>query len=62
MFLRVPNYSTFKSSFTLGLLPAYAVLIASAFALLPQSAGTRALISGYVFAWLGFGYAAYFVW
>jgi hypothetical protein len=62
MFVTVPAYSAVKSSYALGLLPCFAVLMASGIGLIPRSAPSRAVVSGYVFSWLAFTYIAYFAW
>jgi hypothetical protein len=62
MCLAVPIYSNVKSSYALGILPCVAILIASAFRLLPRNAASRAIVSGYLFSWLAFAYVSYFVW
>ncbi len=59
-FLISPFISTFKSTFTLGLIPCYAVLLTSSFEKLLRTTTTRVLVSGYLFTWLAFGYVAYF--
>jgi hypothetical protein len=62
MFFTVPAYSTVKSSYALGLLPCFAILMTSGIGLIPRSAPSRAIVSGYVFSWLAFAYTAYFAW
>jgi hypothetical protein len=34
----------------------------SGIGLIPRSAPSRAIVSGYVFSWLAFAYTAYFAW
>jgi hypothetical protein len=62
MFFAVPAYTATKSTYALGLLPCFAVLMASGIGLIPRSAPYRAIVSGYVFSWLAFAYIAYFAW
>jgi hypothetical protein len=58
----VPAYTATKSTYALGLLPCFAVLMASGIGLIPRSAPSQAIVSGYVFSWLAFAYIAYFAW
>jgi hypothetical protein len=62
MFFTVPAYTATKSTYALGLLPCFAVLMASGIGLIPRSAPYRSIVSGYVFSWLAFAYIAYFAW
>ena len=61
-FFTVPAYAATKSTYALGLLPCFAVLMASGIGLIPRSAPFRSVVSGYVFSWLAFVYTAYFAW
>jgi hypothetical protein len=61
MFLRLPIYSTVKSTYTMGLAPCYGALFAWGFDLLPKHAAVRALLVGYLAAWLAFVFRAYFI-
>ena len=60
LFLRLPVYSTVKSTYTLGLAPCYGVLFAWGFDLLPRRRALRAAVAGYLTAWLAFVFRAYF--
>jgi hypothetical protein len=62
MFFTVPAYTATKSTYALGLLPCFAVLMASGIGLIPRSAPSQVVVSGYVFSWLAFAYIAYFAW
>ncbi len=62
MFFTVPSYSAVKSSYALGLLPCFVVLITSAIGVIPRSRISGAIVSGYMFSWLAFAYIAYFAW
>jgi 4-amino-4-deoxy-L-arabinose transferase-like glycosyltransferase len=59
LFLSLPVYSTVKSTYTLGLAPCYGVLIAAGFERLPRHAAVRALVAGYLCAWLALVFRAY---
>ena len=60
LYLRLPIFSTVKSSYTLGLAPCYGLLFASGVDLLPRRPVVRALLAGYLVAWLVFVFRAYF--
>ena len=60
LFVRLPVFSTVKSSYTMGLAPCYGVLFAWGADLLPRRAATRAILAGYLTAWLAFVFRAYF--
>jgi hypothetical protein len=60
LFLSLPVFSTVKSTYTLGLAPCYGVLIAAGFERLPRHAAVRALVAGYLAAWLALVFRAYF--
>ena len=60
VYLRLPIFSTVKSSYTLGLAPCYGLLFAWGADLLPRRPAVRALLGGYVTAWLAFVFRAYF--
>jgi hypothetical protein len=49
-----------KSTYALGLAPCYGVLFAWGFDLLPRSRAMRAVVAGYLAAWLAFVFRAYF--
>jgi len=60
MYLKLPIYSTAKASYSLGLLPCYALLIAFGLANLLENEKLKKLILGF-FAWWGFSsYLGYF--
>lgn len=54
LFASLPVYSTTKGTYMLGLAPCYGLVIAWGFAGLPAGRVGRALLSGYLVAWLGF--------
>jgi hypothetical protein len=60
LFLMVPTYSSAKATYALGLTPCIALLCASGLAPVLRYGAGRILVSGYVCAWLGIGYSAYF--
>ena len=60
LYLRLPIFSTVKSSYTLGLAPCYGLLFAWGVDLLPRRSAVRALLAGYLAAWLAFVFRAYF--
>jgi hypothetical protein len=62
LFITVPHYSAVKGTYTLGLIPCYAVLIASGFNVVIRNRISRAIVAGYLCSWCVFGYVAYFVW
>jgi succinate dehydrogenase hydrophobic anchor subunit len=51
LFLIVPIYSAGKATYTLGLIPCYAVLFAYGFDILTRSALTKALLQGIIGCW-----------
>jgi len=60
LFVSLPVYSTVKSTYALGLAPCYGVLFAWGIDLLPRGRAVRALVAGYLVAWLAFVFRAYF--
>jgi len=60
LFIRLPVYSTVKSSYALGLAPCYGLLFAWGVDLLPRRPAVRALLAGYLAAWLAIVFCAYF--
>jgi 4-amino-4-deoxy-L-arabinose transferase-like glycosyltransferase len=60
LFLRVPHYSAVKATYTLGLLPAYAVLAASGFEPLIRRPAARSVIVGALACGAMAAYRAYF--
>lgn len=60
-YLRLPIYSCAKASYTLGLVPCYAILVAAGLAPLRQSPWSRALVDGWLVASGAGFFAAYFV-
>lgn len=60
LFLRIPVYSTVKATYTLGLLPCYVLLITAGLALVWRHPLARAATAGYVCAWAGCSYFAFF--
>ncbi len=61
LFLKVPMYSMVKATYTLGLIPAYAVLAASGFEPLLRGPLTRAAVAGLVACGSVSAFLAYFV-
>ena len=54
LFASLPVYSTTKSSYTLGLIPCYGLLIAWGFDALPERRWVRVTVWSYLCGWLGF--------
>lgn len=61
LFLRVPFYCVSKATYTLGLLPCYAVLAASGFETLGRGRPARAALHALTACWALLSYGAYFV-
>ena len=61
LFLTIPIYSVGKASYTLGIIPCYAVLSAGGFEMLTRTKLARAIINGIIACWAVGVYAAYFV-
>lgn len=61
LFIKVPIYSTVKATYTLGLIPCYAVLCAAGFRMSMGSSLARAFVFGSVAAWAVSAYLAYFI-
>ena len=59
--LRVPYYCVIKATYTLGLLPCYAVLLAAGFGVLTRARIARAAVYGLLSCWGLAAYLAYFV-
>ena len=61
LFLTVPIYSIVKGTYTLGVIPCYAVLGASGFEMLTRRRPAKTLGFGILLCWAFSSYAAYFV-
>jgi len=61
LFLTLPIYSTAKATYTLGLIPCYAILAARGLSLLMRNLYLRATIYSGIGCWALFAYLAYFV-
>lgn len=61
LFLVLPIFSTAKATYTLGLLPCYALLGAAGLGYMARNVLVRAAIYGILVCWAVFAYAAYFV-
>ncbi|HID29625.1 MAG TPA: hypothetical protein EYP19_06415 [Desulfobacterales bacterium] len=61
LFLTVPIYTTAKATYTLGLIPCYAVLSAGGFEILTARPLLRAIVYGIVACWAVDVYLAYFI-
>lgn len=61
LFIKVPIYSTVKATYTLGLIPCYAVLCSAGFNALTGSSVARAFVFGSVASWAVSAYLAYFI-
>jgi len=60
-FLSLPIYSTAKASYTLGLLPLYAILLCAGIQTLTRNPFARAVACALVVSWAAFSWAGYFV-
>lgn len=60
-FLALPIWSTAKASYTLGLLPLYAILLCSGIDTMARSESARVLAGGVMLSWAVFSFAGYFV-
>lgn len=58
-YLSLPIYSTAKASYTLGLMPLYAILVAGGFRAMPRDGVARAVATGLFVAWAGFAFFGY---
>jgi hypothetical protein len=61
LFVSIPIYSTAKATYTLGLIPCYAVLGAAGFEILTRKPFIKAIVYGSVGCWAVAAYLAYFV-
>jgi hypothetical protein len=61
LYAMLPIYSTTKSTYSLGLLPCYAVLTASGLEPFLRGPLTRAVAAGYLSSWAACSYLAFFV-
>ena len=61
LFLIIPIYSTAKATYTLGVIPCYAVLSAAGFDVLIRGPLRRAIVFGVIACWAVGAYLAYFV-
>jgi hypothetical protein len=59
--LRVPSFSTIKATYTMGVVPCYAIIAATGFERLTRLAAVRVLVAGAMAAWGFAAFAAYFV-
>jgi hypothetical protein len=60
-FLQVPYYCVIKATYTLGLLPCYAVMVAAGFGVLTSGRVARGVVYGLLTCWGLAAYLAYFV-
>jgi hypothetical protein len=60
-FLNVPYYCIVKATYTVGLLPCYAVLLAAGFGVLTRTRIARAAVYGLLTCWGLCAYLAYWV-
>ncbi|TFG96436.1 MAG: hypothetical protein E4H13_12130 [Calditrichales bacterium] len=61
LFLTVPVYSTAKATYTMGIIPCYAVLCAAGMDMLRQRLYIKALTNGFLVCWAAGAYFSYFV-
>jgi hypothetical protein len=62
LYFQLPIYSTAKATYTLGLIPCYAILGAAGFDLMMRNIVLRAVVYGGMACWALFAYLAYFPW
>jgi hypothetical protein len=61
LMLRIPSFSTIKATYTLGVLPCYAIVAAAGFRPLVRRVPARAVVNGGMACWAAAAYAAYFI-
>ena len=61
LMLRIPSFSTIKATYTMGVLPCYAILAAAGFRPLLRPRLGRAVVNGGMACWAVAAYAAYFI-
>jgi hypothetical protein len=61
LMLRIPSFSTIKATYTMGVLPCYAIVAAAGFRPLVSRSPGRAIVNGGMACWAMAAYAAYFV-
>jgi hypothetical protein len=61
LMLRIPSFSTIKATYTMGVLPCYAIVAAAGFRPLVGRRPGRAIVNGGMTCWAVAAYAAYFV-
>lgn len=61
LMLRIPSFSTIKATYTMGVLPCYAIVGAAGFRLLLQWVAGRAIVNAAMTCWALTAYLAYFV-
>ncbi len=59
LYLRVPNFSTVKGTYLVGLLPVYAVVLSHGLASVSRGRRSRAVAAGFVAAWCLTAYVAF---
>jgi hypothetical protein len=59
--LRIPSFSTIKATYTMGVVPCYAIIAATGFERLTRLGAFRVLVAGAMAAWGFAAFAAYFV-
>jgi len=60
LYLKLPFYSTVKATYTTGLTPVYALLVATGLGMLMRGTVVRAVIYGWMACWAAFVYISYF--
>jgi hypothetical protein len=61
MYVTVPVWSTAKATYTLGLIPCYAVVCVSGLELLSRNNLLRAAVNGCLACWAVSSYCSYFI-
>lgn len=61
LMLRIPSFSTIKATYTMGVLPCYAIVAAAGFRPLVGRRPGRAFVNGGMACWAVAAYAAYFI-
>jgi hypothetical protein len=61
LMLRIPSFSTIKATYTMGVVPCYAIIAAAGFERMTRFGAFRVLLAGAMAAWGFAAFAAYFV-
>ena len=61
LMVRIPSFSTIKATYTMGVLPGYAIVAAAGFEPMLRRRAGRVAVSGVMAAWAAAAYGAYFI-